>query len=322
MKRHRNRASDTTEAEAAVWLARLQSNTRTEETDRAFHSWLKRDAHRAAFEKASEIWDILPGAVNCALPAEPGRPRFRRFLSLAFVVASAGVAAFLIGYFWTAPLPVYETQVGQQQSVTLEDGTRIALNTNSSVTVNYAAHTREVRLDRGEAMFEVSKDASRPFIVSSEDKQIRALGTRFVVREDPQRMAVTLLEGSVEVSRLADDKPIPVAVLVPGERITLVGKGGAMLDRPALDVLTAWRGGQVIFDDVMLVDAANEFNRYVTEPWVVMDPAVAALRISGVFSTRDPGDFAATIADLHGLHVERRGKEIRVYRPTRPSPAE
>lgn len=304
-------------AEAAAWLARLQSNARTEETDRAFRIWLEKDAHRAAFEQANEIWDILPGAAHFAAAAgeegQPERSRRRAGLFAAAAFASVAAGVVMVGPFRADPLPMYETGVGQQQSIALEDGTRIALNTDSAVTIDYTSHSREVRLDRGEAMFEVSKDAKRPFIVTSEDKQVRALGTRFVVRESGQRVAVTLVEGSVEVSRLQHEKPVPVARLRPGERITLVGKAGAVVDRPAIDVVTAWRKGEVMFDDVMLLDAANEFNRYTSNASVSVDPDIAALRISGTFSTRDPADFAATIAALYDLRFEKNGTRIRVF---------
>lgn len=319
-RRDNDRTSDRIRAEAAAWLARLQSSARTEDSDRAFRVWLDNDAHRAAFEQANEIWDILPGAARLETIEQADRPRVRWRQPVA-ALASAAAIMLMVGHFWTARLPVYETGVGQQQSVTLDDGTRIALNTDSAVTIDYKTHSREVRLDRGEAMFEVSKDPSRPFIVTREDKQIRALGTRFVVREGPQRVAVTLVEGSVEVSRLQHDQPVPIARLRPGERITLVGKAGALVDRPAIDVVTAWRKGEVMFDDVMLFDAVNEFNRYNARTAIVADPDVAVLRISGTFTTRDPADFAATIAALYGLRVENRGTEIRIHAGTDPAVA-
>lgn len=276
-------------------------------------AWLDNHEQRAAFEKANEVWDNLPGAVHFEARDTDDRPaRPHRLLLAAGLAMAMAAIALLIGPVWPSALPVYETGVGEQQSVILDDGTRIALNTNSSVTVDYSGHTRAVRLNRGEAMFEVSKDASRPFTVTSQGRQVRALGTSFIVRDDPRGLAVTLVEGSVEVSRLQDERPVRVAVLTPGERITMLGKVGAVVDRPPLDTIVAWRRGEVMFDDVPLIDAANEFNRYTSNSWVEVAPEVGALRVSGVFSTRDPAIFATTIADLYGLDVQPNGKKILI----------
>jgi transmembrane sensor len=226
------------------------------------------------------------------------------------MVIGAGLTAFLIRD------PVYATKAGEQQIVTLTDGTRVALNTNSKLVVAFTKAERRVRLGRGEAMFEVTKNPHRPFIVEAGEEQVRVLGTTFTVRNDGQKVAVVLVEGRVEVTRQnpSQPKPVRVAVLSPGERLTVRADAGAAVDRPKVETVTAWRRGEVMFDETSLLDAAGELNRYGATQVMVGDPTLASLHISGVFQTHDPTEFAEAAAELHGLQVDREGNRLVLRR--------
>lgn len=175
-------------------------------------------------------------------------------------------------------------------------------------------------LERGEALFKVHKDAARPFIVSEEDREVRALGTTFMVRRDPQFLAVTLIEGKVVITREVNRQAQNVATLAPGQRLRMFQGAGAAIDQPPMDVIMAWQGGEVMFDDVTLLEAAGELNRYTTRERIIVMPTAASLRISGVFSIREPQAFAETIAALYGLHIQRQGPEI-ILEPAQHQPA-
>lgn len=331
------------DAEAAAWLARLQGQRLDDGVEQALQAWLNHDPrHRDAFGRACEIWDLLPGAADHAIwhEAQAYAPAVSRNAPVPAAVpvpasapASPGIsgwptrpalvmAAALIILLLLTPIaamrdPRYETATGETRIVRLDDGSRITLNTNSLVAVDYAAGERRVRLLRGEALFEVSKDPRRPFIVAHEGGRVRALGTTFVVRDDPQHMSVTLIEGRVEVTRDAPDArkgAVRIAILSPGERITVTPKAGAVVDHPSLNIITAWRKGEVMFDDTRLIDAAAEYNRYIRGTEIVVDPSVASLSLSGVFTTRDPMQFAETVAALHNIQVRQQGNEIHISR--------
>ncbi len=298
------------DAEAAAWLARLNGPFRSARSEAGLRRWLERDpAHEAAFERATEIWEMIPGAApEREAEAEEVQVPRRRLLAVA-----AGVAAMVAAggsYFVLSRPPAYETAVGGQELVRLDDGSRVSLNTDSRIAVLYSEGERRVRLDRGEAMFEVAHAPDRPFLVEAGDERIRALGTTFVVRRDAAgKTSVTLVEGRVEVARQAGAARI--AVLSPGQRVTVSASAGAALDRPTIDLVTAWRRGEVVFEDASLIEVAEELNRYSPHRLVV-DPGVAALRVSGVFSTSDPSEAARAIAALHRLKVEQAGNELRL----------
>jgi len=311
MVSEKGRPGQEVDAEAAAWLARLNGPFRGARSEAGLRRWLERDpAHQAAFERATEIWEMIPGAAperESVAEDSPELPR-RRLLAVA-----AGVAALVAvggGYALLSRPPAYETAVGGQELVRLDDGSRVSLNTDSRIAIFYSEGERRVRLDRGEAIFEVAHAPGRPFLVEAGNERIRALGTTFVVRRDAAgRTSVTLIEGRVEVARQAGAARI--AVLAPGQRVTVSASAGAALDRPSIELVTAWRRGEVVFEDASLIEVAEELNRYSPNRLVV-DPGVAALRVSGVFSTSDPGEAARAIAVLHRLRVDQAGEELRL----------
>ncbi|WP_070154215.1 FecR family protein [Sphingobium phenoxybenzoativorans] len=311
--------TDGIRAEAAAWLARLQD--RNEATDRALQAWLKEDeAHRTAFNNATEIWDLLPGAVAFDDAFED---QHSQFAWRGWAIA-ATLLLMILGmggsYAWFTRPQIYETSIGEQREILLEDGTLVALNTDSAIAVRYRGRERRVSLERGEALFKVHKDAARPFVVSEEDREVRALGTTFMVRRDPQFLAVTLIEGKVVITREVNRQTQNVATLAPGQRLRMFQGAGAAIDQPPMDVIMAWQGGEVMFDDVTLLEAAGELNRYTTTERIIVMPTAASLRISGVFSIREPQAFAETIAALYGLHIQRQGSEI-ILEPAPHQPA-
>ncbi|WP_224920479.1 FecR family protein [Sphingomonas sp. R647] len=267
---------------------------------------------------------MLPGAVQCMdaersmharAPEGPARRSLTRRSALA--LAASVLVAFGIGTIWMslAPEQGYATAVGEQKVAVLEDGSRIALNTNSRVDIEFTPGTRTIRLDHGEAMFEVAHNAARPFIVTAGDKQVRALGTVFLVRREGDLVTVTLIDGKVSVTELSPRTGTAAkasAILAPGERFTASGARQPVIDTESAEVATAWRRGQAIFRDTPMVEAVAELNRYGGAKLEVTDPRLAALPISGVFATNETRDFAEAMAALHGLHVRKEGETLQI----------
>jgi transmembrane sensor len=290
----------------------LHSSDKSPQTDTAFRAWLaESEANQQAFERATEIWDMLPSvAGNCRRGTAPHAQNVR-WQPWAMAASIAALATAGSGWWLTRP-PVYETHVGEQQVVMLADDTRVALNTNSELHVDYSKAERRVVLDHGEALFEVSHDASRPFLVVSGQQIIRAIGTKFVVRHENGETRVTLLEGRVQVLGPAAIREAPLAVLKPGQRVTVTADAGASLDTPPLDAATAWRRGEIVFDNSTLIDAAEELNRYSDTHLVIADPKIASLKVSGVFSTKDVPEVAKAFASLYGLKVQQDGHDYKL----------
>lgn len=300
-------------AEAAIWVARLQSDQRPAGLEAQFRAWLAADdRHRAAFEAVSDTWELSGGARIGAPEAPAAAPR-RRLLARPMAIAAA------VALFAAAGLPLMlrpaaiETAVGEQRSLKLPDGTMMMLNTATELRTRFSDDRRVVILDHGEASFEVAKDSLRPFIVEAGPKRIVALGTVFDVRWTDGRLAVTLAEGKV---RVVDEKQPPAGAapreveLAPGQRLEQPAPARPpRLERVDLAAARAWRQGQVVFTGTPLSEAAREMNRYSDEPLLVEGRA-AKLQVSGAFRAGDTLKFAQALADIHGLHLRTEEERL------------
>ena len=317
-------------AEAGVWVARLHSGEPDKVAMAGVKQWLKAHPMNVrALELCTEIWEesanlrrITPFETQAS-----ATPRKRRFLSVtATAVALLLVTAMIL---WLAPAPDLATEVGEQRLVTLEDGTHVFLNTATRIAVKFDAHARWVELKSGEALFDVAKKPTWPFIVKAADRQIKALGTSFIVRRDATQTAVTLVEGTVSVTADGSSSNQSVSApaapqvftLKPGQKLTFLG-AQSRLDVTPLDKAIAWRRGEIIFDDTSLSDAAAELNRYSKDRIVVERPDAQAVRVTGLFQTGDSLSFAHAVAQSYGLTVDERKDAIVLSgSPVQRSPA-
>jgi transmembrane sensor len=309
-------------AEAATWIARLRDEQRDRDLEAQFRGWLgKSEEHRRAFARMSQVWEE---AGNIRMRARGAISAVRRERGSRFNRWAAALAASLIlvvlgaVYYWRDG--EFETGVGQEKTQLLRDGTRIVLNTDTRIEVNYDEHARRVRLIRGEAWFEVSKRPTWPFIVSVGDREIRALGTSFIVRHDNvQDLSVTLVDGRISVAPIAENYAAPsqtAQFLAPGDRLVVSRHRAPAMDRPELSRITAWERGRVEFDETTLRDATIEMNRYSTNHVAVPDAEVAQLRIGGVFRAGDSDEFVRIVTAALGLRADRNGHDIVLSRST------
>lgn len=272
------------EEAASRWIARLEADDTSQEDRLRFQAWLDEDgAHREAFEAMRITWHRLDalalGAVGA--PTLPGtQSRHDRLRRLPFAAAAVLVLAIGSAALWLVGTPnvvQYETAVGQQKSVKLDDGSVVQLNTDTLLTVDYTEERRTVALVRGEAHFDVASDVERPFVVRARSGLIRAVGTAFNVYLSSERsVEVTVTEGVVEVLR--DDtvkrrnsdgtsKAVVPARVTENHRVSYDSRGlesgeVAAMPVPNLDRRLAWRHGMLSFDGQTLAAVVREVSRY------------------------------------------------------------
>jgi len=325
------------EAQAAEWLIRLDADP-SPANRAAFEAWAAADPRRrAAFLRLEAGWrradrlrnlrpldgpvneDLLdPQVVEDVVP-EPHRSGWLRRLPLVAVLAVLAVAAGLWSLFTWTEWQVYETEPGGFQRIALQDGSIVHLNTDSEIRVRLDRERREVVLARGEALFTVARDPSRPFDVRAAGTLVRAIGTAFSVRVlDRKQVEVVVKEGRVAIrppERLLDLKlsppvaPPPLPTLSAGEAAT-VGAPDKELDVRKVDSedvsrKLAWTDGRIWFDHTTLADAAAEFNRYNRRQIEIADPRIAEIRIGGGFDATDPDSFVAAVEQSFGLRSVR-----------------
>lgn len=288
------------EEAAAEWRVRL-SDDASPETREGFTAWLAGDPERmAAFERINAVWSGL-GTVGT-------QHRNRRRIGQAVAVLGVVVVCIVATLFWSDP--VYQTGRGETEMVALADGSRLTLNTDSRVVVDYARDERRVSLTEGEVFFDVAHNRDRPFIVTVNNETVRVLGTSFLVRRDGDGVQIALVTGSVMVTESGAGGLTAPVTLTPGERILRGGDATAVIDRPRLDTLLAWRRGELILDKTLVSTAVAEMNRYSRVQIVVEDAQADQARITGVFKTGETAAFAQTLARLYGLQIRRDGDRM------------
>jgi transmembrane sensor len=289
---------------AAAWAARRLGGGASDEA--GFARWLDEDeAHAEAYARAEAVWalmgreagsdDLLAVRREALRRARAKRPGWDRRAIAAGAVAAIAAPA---GLWWMRHRgrqgELFQTALGEQRTLTLADGSRVTLDALSVMRVRYSAAVRSIDLVQGRAYFEVAHDANRPLRVHAGPRTVTAVGTAFSVRREPRETMVVLAEGKVAVSD--HESPVTLALMTPGQSMLLVDGMGA--GRPAsadLDRELAWRRGQMVFDNVALVDAAAEMNRYSTLQVVVADPRLRTLRISGTFHAGESRAFVEAI---------------------------
>jgi transmembrane sensor len=125
-----------------------------------------------------------------------------------------------------------------------------------------------------------------------------------------------LVEGQVAIEPISWPDALPreplsgLKLLKPGERLRFDGKSAEKKDSPAIERVTAWQRGQLIFADTSLSEAAAEFNRYGTRKLSIDGPHLGRLRVGGVFKISDPSSFAQAMASTYHLRIRDRGNTL------------
>lgn len=300
----RQEPTDTVNEEAIAWFVRTHSDQRTLGDEDRFAQWLKQDVrHAEAYARVEKAWRAAgPDITARPLVSERQEGKNKRLwtrwrTSLAAALVLLTMSAYLVSDIGGIRAGTFTTSSGQLRTLRLADGSVITLNTRSEVTVKLASHLRLVRLTRGEARFQVAKDATRPFIVDADSAQVRAVGTVFDVRVSPQHIAVTLVEGKVQITSapLLGAVPAPT-LLTAGERFSLDTVGGEhRIETVNLARASAWINRQLIFDATPLAVAVDEANRYLPAPIAIDDPSVRNIRVSGVVRAGNVASFVATL---------------------------
>jgi transmembrane sensor len=304
-------------AEAAAWLARLHADDRDEADEAAFRTWLNASpVHAAAFEAVDRVWSDIGGLSDlrktdrACFPESERRPASPRLASrralmagLGLLVVGGGSAAFLR----SAGAKVYETDVGEQKHVALDDGSQLFLDAKTRISVQFSDTVRAVDMEYGRANFRVVTDLNRPFIVEAAERKIVATRCSFDVRCENGQVQVILIHGEAEV-KPASAPGAQGARLRSGERL-VASVDMEKRDKPDMTRLTAWQTGYEMFENVDLAQAASEMNRYSTAT-IQVDPAIAKLKVSGVYRVGDNGAFARALTKLLPVTVRENGDSL------------
>lgn len=312
--------------EAALWRVRIEEDDAVERSPE-FVAWFADPLNQQAFSQACVSWEVfdyhlsapellavrrdaLTNVHDATVTRFSRRPR--RLMTIAatlLVVALAGLGTW---QFLSSPA-VYRTGIGERRILTLDDGSRVSLDSDSAVRVRYTKDVRQLVLEQGRARFDVTHDVNRPFSVTAGKETVVAVGTSFNVEKLGSTVLVTLIEGHVIV-KSADDAtvalPVPHARPLPPRQLALAA--GQELEAPVsakavvaatdLKVATAWEHGVLILNNEPLGEAVERVNRYTNRP-ISVDGPIAGLRISGVFNAGDVSSFLDAVTSYFAVQA-------------------
>ncbi len=295
---------------AADWAALAESGSLTEDRRLELERWLQEPANGEAFDAARDAWhllDVLEGSpelaelrANAPVVAPEAAPVRRAWPWLA---AAAAVILAVVGtLFWSRLGPkVYETQIGELVVVELEDGTVVHLDTDTRLTTRFSRDRRNVTMERGRALFDVARDPSRPFTVTSADVTVTAVGTQFDVYRRSATVDVVGVEGRVKVATAAVDAARPAEAraldVTRGQLARVASVSGAIeVESVDLQSVLVWTTGQIDLDMTPLAEAVAAFNRYSRQQMRLLDPALESIRVSGRFHFAEGEAFRASLA--------------------------
>lgn len=318
------------EAMAALWLARAEDADWAPEDQQTLDAWLDESlAHKAAFWRLRHGWreaDRIAALGDAPLAHANPAPSVRSTLTTRPLLgwAIAASLAMVIGLgtvvrFGSPRAPVtaspdrqVRTAVGGRRAIALADGSKVELNTATTVRTAPGPASREVWLDRGEAFFDIAHDAEHPFVVHAGLRDVTVLGTRFTVRRDGDDLTVAVVSGRVRVDDVAGKGAARSAVIGKGD-VAYARPTGTLVAMAApaqVGAMTGWRSGLLVFENRRLSDAVAEFNRYTTRPMEIRDPKLSALRIGGTFRIENSKNFLELLESAYGLHVEEQADRI------------
>ncbi len=261
------------------------------------------EENKLLFIRTKDIWDSARQQPDCSneqlidfyrrLVVRKEKTPVRHLLrvaSMAAMLAVAFVAGILVYSYLLFPEArqiVYSVPLGSKASVELSDGTKISLNSGSTLTYpdNFRGKTRTVSLT-GEAYFEVSSDKSHPFIVQTRHFDVRVTGTQFDVcaYDDDQLASATLFEGGVELS----GKSFGKMVLNPGERAVVDKINGRLtVENADIQTITSWKDGKFYFKNIPLPDLIKRLERWYDVSIKLPERGIDTLKYSGRFQNQE-----------------------------------
>lgn len=308
--------------QAVKWAVdrHISENWGKEEQNR-LDAWLDESpAHLVAYWCAEDHWNrtYLLSALHAAHQPQnrSRRASWTRWGRRAAVVAAVATLGASGTFYFSKPAErTYTTALGGRETLTLGDGSKVELNTDTVLRIGNSRGQRSATLERGEAFFQIKHDPVHPFAVNVGNHRIVDIGTKFSVRTQADQMRVALVEGAARVDSIGPGIASPT-LLKPGE-VAVATANSVTLSKLApveLNNELAWRRGILVFDNTPLGDVAAEFNRYNDKKIIIANENVGRMRIMGSFQTNDLGAVTSMAREMFHLRVAENSDEIVISR--------
>ena len=322
--------------QAASWLGKLDADQPSAATIAGFKQWLNQSPqHRAVFERHQALWADMNVLAHMDAPVrQQAKPQKRWLFNPAPALAACLLTLMVItGLFFSGGPDHYQTAIGEQKTVQLNDGTVVLLNTNTLLEVHYSDQRRRVNLVQGEAHFEVAHNPARPFEVLAGQGWVQAVGTAFTVYLKSDDVEVVVTEGVVAILP-ADTSASPTATspaaLPPPNSTAVTGTPPAPSPEATNNILAghiatydrhtaehvmqvalsdpadklSWHKGMLVFRDEPLQQVVEEINRYTQLKIIIPSPQLREMRVGGFFKVSDIASVFEALEQGFDIHAK------------------
>lgn len=294
--------------QAIEWMLELQAHPNSAAVRTGWSRWCDSDPlHASAWHRVEKFNDgmsklgVAPTAAREALTAPCAHSRRHAVKLLAMLVFGGSLLWSVEEKSqWRRWIADISSEVGQQRRITLQDGTQLALNTNTYVNVRFTARERRLQLLQGEIHVATAHESGRPFLVQTDAGVAQAIGTRFTVLTQGKQARVNVYEGAVRVTT-ADKLDLSV-LLKAGD--------GVHFESSAIGVTeivdhngTGWLDGMLVARSMRLDQFLAELSRYSIHP-LSCASSVAGLRVSGSYPVADVPRILDALSATLNLQVE------------------
>jgi transmembrane sensor len=308
--------------QAAIWLARATAGNWSDADQKQLDMWLAESyANRATYWRLEAAWAEAAKLAVLRPLARENDVAARHFLPMIMKMVAAVIVVGTLGAvgatrFWAFGVQGFATGIGGHKVLTLADGSKIELNTDTALRIADKGGARKIWLDKGEAFFQVRHSVAHSFVVTVGNHNVVDLGTKFAIRRDAGQVEVSLVEGRAEFEQTGRSSPSRVVLLNPGDVLVATANSTTVTKKPAqeLNDTLAWRRGALIFFHTTLAEAAEELNRYNVQKIVIADADAAHLQINGTFPSNNSHLFGHVAHVVLGVNVENNGDEIVISR--------
>lgn len=312
--------NEQTEREASDWLFRLQDRHLSEKEAAKFKEWQQHPDNAREFARIESIWEgmeVLPlrSMLDDVLSSRTSKPNrlhawfvvLHQFVSSIWlkrgaVLAGTTALAWMAGLY--LPLDTVDIRTGVQETktVTLPDGSRIAANARTHLSVRYTLLRRTVTMDDGEAFFDIAHNRYRPFGIDAGSTHVRVLGTSFNVTALPDQLEVAVNHGRV---RILDDRIAGENILIRGDiaRISRTTEVDIQLANREPEEAGSWRNGILVVHDEPLANVIQKMRRYLPFSITFDDEAAEKHTLSGTIDTSRPVEFLKNLPMLAPVKV-------------------
>lgn len=322
---------------ASEWYIKLHTQNANQDLHKEFKEWLAADPENELayieceialsalnhLEKAPEVQSIIESIETehpeTAFNFSKIWGKFSQKSTLRYTTAITGLVCIcllsmnLLNFYSKPPTnnQIYSTLPGKQKTIALNDGSIVNLNTGSQLHINYEEKRRQLALKKGEAVFTVEHDPTRPFDVIAGNRIVRAIGTRFNIIIDGDNIIVSVLEGKVKVLNQTTLRKNTIDIeknITPGFSASYNINDDSVITitkSEKTERISGWLQGQLTFNNWMLADAIKEHNRYADIKIFFKDKRINAMRIAGVFKIGDTESFLSALKATFPIEIDR-----------------